>query len=377
MFVKTIVIAVSNDLVTDQRVLKVISTLKKSGSKIILVGRRLNSSLPFVPDGFSAVRFRLFFNKKFLFYAEFNIRLFFYLLFRKAHLLVANDLDTLPAIYLLSKLKSVPLVYDSHEYFTGMHEIKERKFVKKVWETIERYIFPRLNHVLTVNDSIAELYEQKYKKRPVVVRNFARYRLPVLSGELSFETGGKKYVILQGTGINFGRGGEEAVLAMKKVENSILVIAGSGLALSALKKLVGKESIEEKVIFLDTLPYGQLAEITNGAQAGLSLDKPVSLNYQHSLPNKLSDYIQARIPVIVSNIPEVVSLVNKYEIGLVCANVEPEEIARCINFILTNDEARKVWKINLDKAAKEMCWEKEEEKLIELYTRAGIIFQKA
>ena len=117
---------------------------------VLLIGRRLSSSKK-LDRNYKTHRISLIFNKGFLFYAEYNLRLIFFLLFKKIHVLHANDLDTLLSMWLLSKLKKVPLVYDSHEFFLGVPEIQNKKIVKFVWQLIERMIFPRLKHVFTVN----------------------------------------------------------------------------------------------------------------------------------------------------------------------------------------------------------------------------------
>ncbi|MBK8415725.1 MAG: hypothetical protein IPL22_15220 [Bacteroidetes bacterium] len=93
--------------------------------------------------------------------------MFFYLIFSKAKYLFANDLDALPANYLASRLKRIPLIYDSHEYYTGVPELENRPFVKACWKWFERMIFPGLKTIITVNDSIASLYEKEYGKRPL------------------------------------------------------------------------------------------------------------------------------------------------------------------------------------------------------------------
>jgi glycosyltransferase involved in cell wall biosynthesis len=366
---------VTNDLVTDQRVQRVISVLQRSGHKIVFVGRKMRDSLPFHPKGFLAKRFRLLFHRKFLFYAEFNVRLFFYLLFRKVHILVANDLDTLPAMFLAARLKGIPLVYDSHEYFTGSFELENRRFIKSVWEKIEKWILPKLKHVLTVNHSIARLYQTKYGIDVAVVRNFAPFRVPAVEqSELPEKVRDRQFFILQGSGINPGRGAEEAVLAMKLVEDSVLLIVGRGMALPDIRNLIVREKLEGKVILLEPVPYEKLIKITSKAVAGLSLDKPLSLNYKYSLPNKISDYIQARIPLIVSNLQEVASIVKSYDIGMVCDNVEAEDIAACMQSVLSDASLRTKWKVNLDVAASEVCWEREEERLIAFYAGLGLEF---
>ena len=113
---KRIIVSVTNDLVTDQRVSKTCSTLSEMGYDILLIGRRLKNSLP-IQRNYTTKRIQLLFNKGYLFYAEYNIRLFLFLLFSKKDILFSNDLDTLPANYIIGKLQQRNLIFDSHELF--------------------------------------------------------------------------------------------------------------------------------------------------------------------------------------------------------------------------------------------------------------------
>lgn len=65
-----------------------------------------------------------------------------------------------------ARLKGSQLVYDSHEYFTEVPELVERPRVRRIWLAIERWIFPKLKHVVTVNDSIAKAYHTRYGSFP-------------------------------------------------------------------------------------------------------------------------------------------------------------------------------------------------------------------
>ena len=114
---KRILISVTNDLATDQRVHKVCETLQEFGFEILLIGRKLPNSLP-VNRNYKTTRMNLIFNKGFLFYTEYNLRLFLKLLFTKKDILLANDLDTLLPNFLISRIQNTKLVYDSHELFT-------------------------------------------------------------------------------------------------------------------------------------------------------------------------------------------------------------------------------------------------------------------
>jgi hypothetical protein len=169
---KKVILSVTNDLTSEQRVHKVCLFLLKKGFEVTMVGRLRRKNLPLEKRPYATKRMFLFFERGPLFYAEYNFRLFFYLLFHKADVLVANDLDTLLANYIASKFKGSVLVHDSHEYFTGVPELEGRNFAKGMWKRIERWIFPKLRSIYTVNGSIASLYKEEYGKEVKVVRNF-------------------------------------------------------------------------------------------------------------------------------------------------------------------------------------------------------------
>lgn len=315
-------------------------------------------------------RMRLLFTKNALFYAEYNVRLFLKLLFSKVDLLVANDLDTLLANYLISKIKGVPLVYDSHELFTEVPELKEGSFAKKTWEKVEAWIVPKLTYCITVNESIAAIFFKKYGVPFKVLRNMPyRYQKTeqITRAQLGLPSD-KKIILLQGNGINIERGAEEAVLAMKYVNTpSILLIIGNGDVMPILKKLVEQEHMEQRVLFKPRMPYAQMMQYTRQADLGITFDKPKSLNYLYSLPNKIFDYIQAEIPVLSSRLPELEKIINTYEVGGLIDEHNPEHIAKLYDLCLTDETLRNKWIKNLAKAAEELCREKEEVEIKKMF----------
>lgn len=362
-----IIVSVSNDLVTDQRVRKVCHTLHSEGFDILLIGRKLPGSLP-VERPYATHRMKLLFKKKVWFYAELNLRLFFKLLFTKKDILWANDLDTLLPNYLVGKLFKKKLVYDSHELFTEVPELIHRPKVQKVWLTIEKSIFPKLKNVLTVNEVIAQIYSEKYKVPVSVIRNISpelNLPKPDEAWKNSFKEG-KKMLILQGSGINKDRGAEEAVQMMQYLDNTMLVIIGGGDVFEDLKKLVAERNLHEKVKILGKLPYHDLLKYTQIADLGLSLDKGTNLNYEYSLPNKVFDYIQCQVPLMVSNRKVVADLVRSNNIGIVFEVHHPVQMAETVKDALSDSERYNFWKHHLQAAAVKYTWENEARKLKEI-----------
>ncbi|MBM3185713.1 MAG: glycosyltransferase [Bacteroidetes bacterium] len=366
---KRAIVTVSNDLVTDNRVKRTCSVLGELGFDVLLVGRTRKNSLPLNFTKYNCKRFKLIFENGPLFYAELNIRLFLFLLFQKVDVLYSNDLDTLPANFFVSKIKSKSkLIYDTHELFTEVPELENRKFAKNTWVKIEKYIFPKLNHVITVNESIANIYKTKYGKPILVVRNVPeKFESSNPPSKSTLGLPEDKFIlIIQGSGLNVDRGIEEAVLSMQFIENALLIIVGSGDVIPKIKKMVIQKNLDNKVKFYEKRPYLEMMQLTSKANIGLTLDKPLSDNYKYSLPNKLFDYIQAGVPILSSELVELQKIIDKYNIGYFVETVSPEEIAKNVNFLIENPEKLNVYKLNCIKAAEIENWEHEKIKLKKL-----------
>ena len=364
---KRVIVSVSNDLVTDNRVRRTCTVFSELGFEVLLVGRLRKKSLPLEYQNIKTHRFRLIFDKGALFYAELNIRLFLFLVFKKVDVLYSNYLDTLSANFFATWFKPKSrLIYDTHELFTEVPELENRRFAKNAWLNIEKFIFPKLNNVITVNESIAKIYEAKYAKSILVVRNVPeKYENQISFSKSKIGLPEDKFIlIIQGSGLNVDRGVEEAVLSMQFIDNALLVIVGSGDVIPIAKEIVSQKRLDDKVKFFDKRPYLEMMQLTSNANIGLSLDKPLSDNYRFSLPNKLFDYIQAGIPILSSELIELKKIITKYEIGCFVKTVSPEEIAKNINFLIANPDILDVYKTNCIRAAENENWELEKMKLV-------------
>ncbi len=369
---KKVILSVTNDVLTDQRVNRMARTLHDMDFDVHITGVMRKDSKPFTPAYATVKRIPVLFHKKFFFYAEYNLKLFFFLLFKRFDLLVANDLDTLLPNHLVAFFKKKPLIYDTHEYFTGTPEVVSRPRVYRFWKWLERSLFPRQKTIITVNRSMAGLYEKEYGKQLHVVRNLPLYKAPrglIPADELSLPPH-KDIIIMQGTGINTDRGAEELIMSMRPVygiKNALLLVIGSGDVIPELKKMVQTEHLQDRVWFFDRMPPEELYEYTNHAKIGVTLDKDSNINYRYSLPNKLFDYLMSGVPQLSSNLPELAAIIKKYQTGMLIHSHDPQHIAHCIVQMLKDHAQWKVWHHNSLEAAKELCWENEEKIVREIY----------
>ena len=365
---KRIIVSVINDLTTDQRVARSCSVLFDLHYNVLLVGRKQQKSKPLEKRDYDCKRMKLYFEQGPQFYFFFNLRLFFVLLFTGADALFANDLDTLLPNYLVSRIKRIPLIYDSHEIFCEVPELQSNPLKKRIWEKLESWIVPNLKYCITVNQSIAEYFTNKYRVPFIFVRNIPDYKkIVALKSRTDLELPiGKKIVILQGAGINVQRGAEELVAAFQFLDESFfLLIVGSGDVIHVLKQDVLKLNLQNKVKFVDKVSAAELKHYTSNSNLGVTIDKDSNMNYHFSLPNKIFDYMHAGIPVLATRLPEIEKLVKAYHIGTFIENHEPAHIAQQIEGLLNSKEYLE-YKINTVIAAIENNWHTEKQKLIKL-----------
>lgn len=366
---KRAILSVTNDLYTDARVDKMAMFLTRNGYDVTLVGRRYADSPELPPRAYPTHRMRLLFRKNWIFYAEYNLRLFFYLLFKKCDVLIANDLDTLLPNVLVSRLRRKRLVYDSHEYFCGELSVLSNPKALKVWKAIERYCFPKLKTVITVSQSIVDQYEQEYGIRAHLVRNIPPASTPPLTctkADLGMPTD-KFNLIIQGNGLNEGRGCEESILAMQQLPDAHLFIIGGGTIIPKLHRMVAELQLGDRVTILPRQTQEKLFQYTALADAGLAMDHNVGPNAQYSLPNKIFEYIKAGIPQVVSNLVERAAIVNRYQVGVVAESLTPEAIAIAVKKLQQDPSLYNQCKENCRLAALDLTWENEERVLHEIY----------
>lgn len=357
---KRIILTVTNDLLYDQRMQRICTSLKNEGFFVELVGRILSDSKPVAQAPYLQTRLKCAFLKGFLFYTEFNIRLFFYLLVHSFDIVCGCDLDTLPAAVLVAKLKGKKVVYDAHEYFPESPELIGRPAKQSFWYFLEKMLVPKVDALYTVNRSIADIFRKKYKADCKVIPNYP------LKDNSTFITQDSKFLLYQGA-VNIGRGLNELLLVMLKIEEVPLYIAGDGDEMEHVRNSIRKLKLENKVKLLGKLRPDALKELTRKAYIGINLLENRGLSYYYSLGNKTFDYIQAGVPQVMIGFPEYIALNQQYTIAEVVEELSIEKIERALKKLLEDTHLYNELRQNCIRAREELCWEKIEPGLIKLY----------
>ncbi len=355
MALNRVVITVSNNLVTDNRLAKTAASLEACGCEVLLLGRRWPGGN--IPEGRAGKvsRLRFLFNRSLAFYAELNIRLFFYLLFTRVDVIWAVDLDTLPSGFLVSRLRGKKLIYDSHEYFSELPELQDRPFAKRVWTYLQDHLIRKADVVITVSGSIVDAYRERYGVEAILVRNMPFRPVDQMTLREVVET---PVIYYQGA-LNVGRGLEEAIRALEYLPGYRMIIVGRGSHEDAIREEVRSLGLEDRVTFTGMLPFEALADEARKAHLGLCLMTKEALNHYYALPNRLFDYPALGLPVVASAFPDISEIVEKYQTGLLVDDLQPEKLAAAIKEVCENSELRKLWKTSLPAAAEMLNWEKE------------------
>lgn len=370
-----IIFTVTNDLNFDQRMMRICNSLAKERYEVLLVGRKMKNSLPLSHLSFKQKRLACFFSNGFAFYAEYNVRLFFWLLFQKADCICAIDLDTILPVYFISKLKNCKRVYDAHELFCEMKEVVTRPNRYKVWKWIERFSVPHFKHGYTVCEPIANEFEKMYGVKYEVVKNVPLNKMTDDNLKITESKGSllstvnsqlrTPFFLYQGA-VNEGRSFETLIPAMKDVDLP-LHIYGDGNFYDQTKQLIEQNQLQEKVLLKGKLHPLELKEVTGAAYAGLTLFENNGLSNYLSLANRFFDYIMAGIPQVAMAYPSYQAINDEFEVALLIHDTSPKTIAHALNLLCTDVVLYERLQQNCLKARAFLNWQQEEKKLIAFY----------
>lgn len=277
----------------------------------------------------------------------------------------------------LFKKNKAKLIYDSHEFELYTIAPTNSLFLKMITKIIEGYLLRRTDLNLMVGDKIADGVQEIYhlKKRPTVVRNIAplwdinREKSIAIRKDIMHSLNMEKvdFLLMYHGGIEKNRGIEYAIRSLPLLENDVGLIImgreGSPGIIDSFKQLAVELKVDNRVLFKDPVPLDDLKDYIGSVDVELVLQNAPYLGMLYSLPNKFFESIQACMPLICCDLPEMGNIVRQYDIGLLVNENDEASVANAV-LKLRNDKNLYVRiKQNMEKAKKELCWEQEGLKL--------------
>lgn len=252
---------------------------------------------------------------------------------RSFDLIIANDIETLPLAIRIKKNEKI--LFDAHEFAPRHFEDKLswRIFFQAFNKYLCRKYLPLADRMITIGEGLAKEYAKYYPVHPVVITN-ANYYF-----ELSPNHPDPKNIRLIHHGAaNPSRQLEIMIEMMDYVDKRFtldLMLLTPTIAnkktrayLDTLRK---RAEQNPRIKIVDPVRSDQVVQAIHQYDIGVFLIRPINFNYANGLPNKLFDFVQARLAIAVGPTPEMASLVKKYDLGVVSKEFTPQSLAQLIN----------------------------------------------
>ena len=368
---KTCLLAL-NDFQYDSRLRRVAASLASWGYRVVVLAEKSESASDCETwQGVQIKRLKTtqkFWRKRR--FLGFWLRAFIGAYKEKAQVYHAFDLDTLLPAALAAKLRRAKLIYETHELYLELEALRDRPGVRAVWSILERFLIPRADSIITVNESIAEIYQRRYQiRKPEVILScppLKEYpKKDLLRKQLRIPSD-KKIILYQGV----LRSGQGLFLLLELVEHlpeACLVFIGDGPLKKDLQLEVEKRELGGRVFFKNRLPPKDLLYYTASGDLGMLLMESRAPNNFYALPNKVFEYMMAGVPQVVSNFPELKNFVEGTKIGVTVDVNNLEETTAAVREILFDEGELNRLRENCKRIAGDFNWEKESEKLKEIY----------
>jgi glycosyltransferase involved in cell wall biosynthesis len=273
---------------------------------------------------------------------------------RKFDLIIANDVETLPLAF--SFPGNAKVIFDAHEYAPRHFEDKKmwRLFFQgfNMW-LCKKYI-PKTTAMLTVGRGLANEYEKHFNIRPTVVTNANNYY--EVEPASVFES--KIRLIHHGIATP-SRRLELMIDVMTHLDQRFtldMMMLTPGFASKKtreyLEELRKRAEADKRIRMIPPVKSSEVVTAIRNYDIGIFLLPPVNFNYENTLPNKLFDFIQARLGVAIGPTPEMAEIVRQYSIGVVADDFTAENLAKKLNQLSKMDIER--FKKNASEAAKDL-----------------------
>ena len=290
------------------------------------------------------------------------VNFFFLCISNKPKVINVHALELLPIGALTKLFTGAKLVYDAHELETERVVLKG--YLKNIAKILERLFIGFANLTIVVGPKIETFYRNRYKNLNIItVRNCPRFEKTKNNNALRTE-----FNIPKETTIYIFSG------ALNKSRNIPRLISFFEHHLCEKRALIfmGKGHFEEKIkaspafgktIFLkQAVAPHKVTENLASADVGIHLGEDICLSYRLCLPNKMFEYIMARIPLLVTRLPEMEKIINTYHIGTTVNDLSDSTLIQAMEEI--EKQPSQKMKKNIDRAAQDLNWENEEKTLV-------------
>jgi glycosyltransferase involved in cell wall biosynthesis len=280
----------------------------------------------------------------------------------------------IPVGLALGRRDGTPVIYDARDIYVDARNIARMpRPLRWLFGRIERRWAQAAARVITVNDPYAEVMETRFgTPRPLVVMNASvRREWPAARPRRFHETlrlPADRRVVLYHGGLSPERGIEQLVRAIPDVPNATLVLMGYGDLEPWLR---GEGTImagADRIAILPAVPPSDLIDWVASADVAAMPIQPTTLNHRLTTPNKLLEAIAAGVPVVASDLPGMAPIVRAYGCGVLVDPTDPAAIAAAIRAVLdASPEQNASFQAGLARARDELHWDRQMEKLLDLY----------
>lgn len=273
-------------------------------------------------------------------------------------LIIANDIETLPLAVRYKNEKGCLIYFDAHEFHPRefednlMWRVTQKKFK---YELCRKYMHAA-DVTSTVSKGIAAEYKRVFGVEAKVVTNASAYQQikpttvhsPI---RLVHHGGAIRERNLELMIDIAGRLGPDYSL-------TFFLVPSNPEYLEELKRRAEKFP---NISFRPPVENSELSMTLNDFDIGIYLLKPTSFNNKHALPNKIFEFVQARLCIAIAPSPEMADLVETYGVGVVSQDFSVNALAKSIKEL--TEEKIYLYKMNADKSASELSSESELKKI--------------
>ena len=241
----------------------------------------------------------------------------------------ANDLDTLPAAYLLARESRSRLVYDAHELYADF-EPDPPRLARAALNAIEGLLARRSDVVVTVSDPMAAELSRRLGVEPIVVLNAPaadEHEPPEPPEE------GPLRVVYQGA-FGTGRPLADLVETLRRAPSVRLTLRVSRSTREELARELPPD-LATRVEVVEPVEPAHVVEALHGHHVGLLFDRPLTRNAELSSPNKLFEYLMAGLAIVAPRLPGLL-WVEKERLGLLAPAGDPAALAAVLERVHTD-----------------------------------------